>query len=79
MHDMLRRVLDGTTDGALSIEPWAWTVDGERAALEARVVANLRDARTYDNEYHFLFIVRDGLIGHVRAYLDTEVLRAVFR
>ena len=75
---MVTGILALTTDGALRIEPRAWTVDGGRAALEAMVTGTLRAGSTYHNEYHFLFEVRGGLITCVRAYLDTEHLRTVF-
>ncbi len=78
VRDMVTGILALTTDGALRIEPRAWTVDGGRAALEAMVTGTLRAGSTYHNEYHFLFEVRGGLITCVRAYLDTEHLRTVF-
>ena len=78
VKDMVGGVLALTTDGALRIEPRAWTVDGGRVALEARVMANLRSGSAYDNDYHFMFEVESGLIVRVRAYLDTEHLRDVF-
>lgn len=78
VRDMIVGVLDKTADAALVIESRAWTVDGDRVALEALVTANLRTGAAYRNEYHFLFVTTDGQIAGVRAYLDTELLRAVF-
>ncbi|MCR1783798.1 nuclear transport factor 2 family protein [Nocardioides carbamazepini] len=78
VHDLVRNVLVATTDGCLVVTPRAWTVDGPRVALEALVAAQLRSGRAYRNEYHFAFTVGRAGITSVRAYLDTEHLRATF-
>ncbi len=47
------------------------TVDGERVAVEAQSLGTRIDGQTYHNTYHYLIIVRDGLIRERREYLDT--------
>lgn len=64
--------------GAVKMTPQAWTVQGDRVAVECESYAELTDGRIYNNKYHFLFTVRDGKISGVREYSDTEHLRATF-
>jgi len=47
------------------------TVDGERIAVEAESLGTRIDGKIYHNNYHYLIIVRDGLICERREYLDT--------
>jgi ketosteroid isomerase-like protein len=49
----------------------AITAEGERAAVELEALARTRDGATYHQHYHFLLIVRGGLIQRAREYLDT--------
>jgi ketosteroid isomerase-like protein len=67
-----------TRTGAISLTPVAWTVQGERVAVETESYSELKNGRVYNNLYHFLFVVRNGKIHAVREYLDTEHTRAVF-
>lgn len=45
--------------------------EGERVAAEVESYGVRRDGRIYNNQYHYLIIVRDGLIQHRCEYLDT--------
>lgn len=56
--------------GGIRMTPTAWTVQGERVAMEAESYA-LISGKVYNNFYHFLHIVRDGKICLVKEYLDT--------
>ena len=49
----------------------ALTVEGERVALEAESYGVRAYGKVYCNQYHYLIIVRDGLIIERREYLDT--------
>ena len=53
------------------------TAEGERVAVEAEGRFE-RPGLVYANTYHYLFIVRDGLITSGREYFDTAVARAAF-
>ena len=75
---LVRNVLALSVDGRLHVTPRAWTVDDDRVALEALVEATLKTGRNYRNEYHFAFEVHGDRVRSVRAYLDTEELRASF-
>lgn len=75
---MLSELSGLATTGAIKLTPLAWTVQGERVAVETESYCELRNGRTYNNIYHFLFVVRDGKITAVKEFLDTEHTRAVF-
>lgn len=76
--ELLVRLTALTREGAIRLEPSGWTVDGERVAVEATARAELLAGPTYCNQYHFLFETSRSRVRRVRAYLDTEHLRAVF-
>ena len=46
--------------------------DGDTVILEERMQATLADGGRYDNDYCFVFELRDGLIHRVREYMDTH-------
>lgn len=58
-------------DGPLTISPYAMTAEGERVAVEATSSAEHVNGKSYRNEYHFLFVLKDGKISQVKEYLDT--------
>jgi ketosteroid isomerase-like protein len=49
--------------------------EGDTVAAEVRSEMHFGD-RVYRNEYHDLFVVRDGLIVHGREYFDTAAVAA---
>eukprot|EP00456_Euglypha_rotunda_P031677 TRINITY_DN2462_c0_g1_i11.p1 TRINITY_DN2462_c0_g1~~TRINITY_DN2462_c0_g1_i11.p1 ORF type:complete len:189 (+),score=11.47 TRINITY_DN2462_c0_g1_i11:186-752(+) len=73
---LLSGVLD-TCTGPIQIKPLAFTVEGERVALEAESYTQTKNGRTYNNFYHFLFKVREGKIAGVKEFLDTMHTNAV--
>lgn len=58
-------------DGGLRVTPTGVTAEGDRVAVEAESYAKMKNGKTYQNKYHFLFLVRDGKIQQVKEYLDT--------
>lgn len=58
-------------DGPLTIDPYAMTAEGERVAVEATSSAEHVNGKSYRNQYHFLFVLKDGRITAVKEYLDT--------
>jgi len=50
----------------------AMTAEGERVAVEAHSEGRHASGVTYSNEYHFLFVFREGRIELLREYMDTE-------
>jgi uncharacterized protein len=57
--------------GGLKVTVKGLTVEGERVAVEAQSLGTRTDGKIYHNSYHYLIIVRDGLIRERREYLDT--------
>lgn len=45
--------------------------DGARVIVEETMTATLPDGRPYKNDYCFVFELENGLIRHVREYMDT--------
>jgi ketosteroid isomerase-like protein len=69
---VFRQTQESSVDGRFDLIPVAWTAEGDRVALEATSHAvNAANGRVYDNRYHHLFVVRDGLITELREYQDT--------
>lgn len=68
----------GYKAGALRIAPTAMIAEGNKVAVEARGYAELLDGRVYDCQYHFLIAIRDGKIGDVREYMDTQHAKETF-
>lgn len=52
--------------------------EGDRVAAEVESYGEAANGRLYNNEYHFLFILRDGLIVEAKEYLDTMHTADVF-
>lgn len=63
--------LGAKIDGGLRVTPKGITAEGDRVAVEAESYAKMKNGKTYQNTYHFLFTVRDGKIQSVKEYLDT--------
>jgi uncharacterized protein len=45
--------------------------DGHIVVVEERMRATLSNGNAYDNDYCFVFEVKDGLVHRVREYMDT--------
>jgi ketosteroid isomerase-like protein len=58
-------------EGALRLTPTGVTAEGDRVAVEAESYGKMKNGKTYQNQYHFLMVVRDGKIQQVKEYLDT--------
>jgi len=50
----------------------AMTAEGERVAVEAHSQGQHLSGALYSNEYHFLFVFRDGKLVLLKEYMDTE-------
>ena len=54
------------------------TAEGDRVAVEFRGRAETRAGGLYENTYHFLFRLRDGLICESREHNNTAIPAALF-
>lgn len=70
--------VNDTCTGPIKLTAKDWTIDGDKLAVEAVSLTHTRSGRTYSNQYHFLFRIRDGKIASVREYLDTMHAQSVF-
>ncbi|MFP5433593.1 MAG: nuclear transport factor 2 family protein [Alphaproteobacteria bacterium] len=52
--------------------------EGDKVAAEVEARGEITNGRIYNNEYHFLFTIRDGRIAAVKEYHDTLHLKSVF-
>jgi ketosteroid isomerase-like protein len=76
-----RKLVEGIGDtckGPIKLTPKEFTVQGDRVAVETESLAHTNNGRTYNNFYHFLFVVKDGKIAQVKEYLDTMHTHDVF-
>lgn len=55
------------------------TAEEDRVAIECDGRGRQHDGRPYDNTYHFLFFVRDGLVAEVHEHFDTAYARDALR
>jgi ketosteroid isomerase-like protein len=65
-------------DGPLNMLPKAWTIEGNRVAVEVESSAILNNGRTYNNLYHYLIVINNGKIKTIKEYADTDQVRRVF-
>ncbi len=70
------RIQSGFPSG-FSLTPGDMTAEGDRVAVEVTSAGTHVNGKTYANKYHFLMIVRDGLIVRVKEYMDTQHLLAL--
>ncbi len=54
------------------------TAEGDRVAIEAQGYGKLKNGKTYENLYHFLFIIKDGKIQTGKEYCDFHYAHEVF-
>lgn len=76
--EMLGGLSGGVEGGAIRLTPQAFIAEGDKVAVETESYAELKNGRVYNNEYLFVFEVRDGKIQSIKEYLDTEHTRAIF-
>jgi uncharacterized protein len=55
------------------------TAEEDRVAIECAGMGRMRDGRPYENTYHFLIFVREGLVREVHEHFDTAYARDVLR
>lgn len=77
MKELLGQLVPPMKNG-LEMRLRGMTAEGDRVAAEVESCGELPDGKVYNNEYHFLFVVRDGKIAQVKEYLDTQHTVAVF-
>jgi ketosteroid isomerase-like protein len=54
------------------------TAEADRVAVEFDGHAELANGQSYDNTYHFLYLLRDGKILEQREHADSAYAKTVF-
>ena len=62
----------GQLKNGLNLTVKSSIAEGDKVALEVESHGELQNGRVYNQEYHLLITIRDGKIGAVREYLDTQ-------
>ncbi len=57
--------------GGIRLTAKSMTAEADRVAVEAESYGKHVNGKTYQNQYHFLFEIRNGKVQAVREYLDT--------
>ena len=70
--DMLSAVDDSFVAGSNRTEIGRVVAEGDVVMVEARIHADAKDGRHYDNGYVFVFELRDGRIAELREHVDTR-------
>lgn len=65
------------TKSGLRFEILTMTSEEDRVSVEAKGYSELVTGAAYNNEYHFLFFIRDGRIYKMKEYIDTKLADAV--
>lgn len=81
-HDEIVRSGDyfkRTMKDGIRFEILCLTAEEDRVAAEAVGFSELKNGVTYNNQYHFLFHLRDGKVCKLKEYLDTKLADDVFR
>lgn len=71
-QELLRERLAPALPHGVEIMITGMTAEGDRVAVEMENRARTADGRIYNNQFHMLFVVRDGKIHAAREYLDTQ-------
>jgi uncharacterized protein len=66
----------GTTNG-IEFRVLNLTAEADRVAAEVEGYATFVSGLAYNNQYHFLFFIRDGKICKLKEYFDTKLADAV--
>jgi ketosteroid isomerase-like protein len=74
----LFRRMERHLEAGLQMTVHGLVAEGDKVAAEVTSHGPLKNGRVYQQEYHFLFTLRDGQISAVREYLDTQHIHAVW-
>jgi len=67
------REFRGMVVGPMMLKVTGAVAEGDKVAVEVTGGADMIKGVRYDNQYHFLFEMRDGRIAHLKEYMDTAV------
>lgn len=81
-HDEILRTCDyfkRTLKEGIRFEILNMTAEEDRVSVESEGFSELQNGVAYNNQYHFLFFLRNGKVCKLKEYLDTKLADDVFR
>lgn len=73
------RYFNRTMKDGVRFEILTMTVEDNRVSVESEGFSELNNGVAYNNQYHFLFFLRDGRIWKMKEYMDTKLADEVLR
>lgn len=71
-------MLGQITKSGLDVKILSVTAESDRVSVEFEGHATLVTGTEYNNQYHFLFTLRDGKICRLKEYMDTLLVETAF-
>ena len=75
-HDLILRIcaaMPQITQSGIEFEILHATAEDDRVAVEVQGHSTMLDGKPYNNQYHFLFFIRNGKIHKLMEYLDNQL------
>lgn len=69
-------MLKAVTQNGISFKILEMTAEADRVSCEAEGTSTLVNGVPYNNQYHFLFYIRDGKVYKLKEYIDTKLADA---
>jgi ketosteroid isomerase-like protein len=70
--DFAKDILDSFPDG-IKFNITGMTAENERVAVEVNGKAIHASGEPYNNQYHFLLVIKNGKIVELKEYMDTQL------
>ena len=70
-------LITALTKGGLTLTILNMTAEDDRVSVEALGESELISGASYNNRYHFLFVIRDDHILSIKEFVDTKLVDAV--
>lgn len=69
-------MLSQVTQNGIAFTVLSMTAEDDRVSVEAEGASTLVNGVPYNNQYHFLFYIRDGRVYLLKEYIDTKLADA---
>lgn len=67
-------LITSLTKSGLTLRVLSMTAEDDRVSAEAVGECELINGSTYDNRYHFLFVIEGGHIVSIKEFVDTKLV-----
>jgi uncharacterized protein len=78
VEELFGGVSESLDDSISTVQVHGIYADGEHVVVEHSGRNETPDGRPYDNNYCWVFTIRDGLVRQVREYMDTQLVSETF-